>query len=335
MRKITHVFLTLFIAFSVLMCSSDRAAEPQENRLPVLENISIIPTEMGPGGTAILTASATDMDGDNLEYTWECTFGTFSDITPGIVRWKAPEAIGEYTVVCTVTDGQSTDERSLSIPVTQVDVFGTVTDIDGNVYKTVKIGDDWWMAENLKTTRYNNGDSILNIASSELWDSLSNGAFTVYNNDQQYAEPYGLLYNWLAVRDNRNIAPEGWHTASDSDWKTLEMYLGMNVADADSAKWRGAGVGGKLKEAGTGHWRSPNAGATDYLGFRALPGGDRFAFGRYHSLRLSGYYWTSTGVNETLIYAWYRGLSADSDMILRGYRHKNYGLSIRCVKDRH
>ena len=151
----------------------------------------------------------------------------------------------------------------------------TVTDIDGNTYKTVKIGNQIWMAENLKVTHYRNGDIIPNVTNNFEWAYLSTGAWCVHDNDGSYANTYGYLYNWYAVNDIRNIAPEGWHVPTDEEWKELEMYLGMSQTEADDTGYRGTNEGGKLKEAGTTHWETPNTGATNETGFSALPGGCR------------------------------------------------------------
>ena len=127
----------------------------------------------------------------------------------------------------------------------------SVTDIDGNVYKTAKIGNQWWMAENLRVTHYRNGDKIPNLSGDEEWDN-ANGAYCCYNNDSANIAKYGMLYNWFAVADSRNIAPEGWHVPTDEEWQVLVDYLG------------GAALaGGKLKSKGTiegdhGLWRGSN-----------------------------------------------------------------------------
>ena len=99
----------------------------------------------------------------------------------------------------------------------------TITDIDGNVYEIIKIGNQWWMAENLKVTRYSNGDAIPNITDGSEWTNLTTGAYCVYNNENNNNSTYGLLYNWYAIADGRNIAPEGWHIPTDAEWKELEM----------------------------------------------------------------------------------------------------------------
>lgn len=208
---------------------------------------------------------------------------------------------------------------------------GTVTDIDGNVYQTIKIGDQWWMAENLKVTHYRNGDPIPNVTGSVQWAGLTTGAYCEYNNNANNVATYGRLYNWYAVNDGRNIAPEGWHVPSDAEWKQLEMYLGMNQVQANATGWRGTNEGGKLKEAGTEHWWSPNTGATNESGFTALPGGHRTADGIYDYMGVWAYFWTSTEYGSLV--SWYRHLNYQFSKVGR-YRYLNeYGSSVRCVKD--
>ena len=146
----------------------------------------------------------------------------------------------------------------------------TVTDIDGNVYHTVTIGTQTWMVENLKTTRYRNGEAIPNITDNASWAALITCAYCDYNNIPSNSITYGKLYNWYAVNDSRNIAPMGWHVSTDAEWTTLTTFLGGTSI-----------AGGKLKENGTIHWNSPNVGATNETGFSALPGGYRLNSGFY------------------------------------------------------
>lgn len=110
---------------------------------------------------------------------------------------------------------------------------GKVRDVDGNYYKTVKIGTQWWMAENLKTTRYANKNPISNVTDNGLWQSITYGAWRYYDDNVQNNDLYGKLYNWQAVSDPRNLCPKGWHVPSDNEWKTLELYLGMNPSELD------------------------------------------------------------------------------------------------------
>jgi uncharacterized protein (TIGR02145 family) len=209
---------------------------------------------------------------------------------------------------------------------------GTVTDIDGNTYQTIKIGNQWWMAENLKAIHYRNGDSIPTVTDNSTWRFLATGAYCEYNNDVNNVAIYGRLYNWYAVADSRNIAPAGWHVASDAEWKQLEMTLGMSQAQADSIDWRGTTEGGKLKEVGTIHWSTPNTGATNESGFSALPGGYRYSGnGTYDYVGYSAYFWSSTEhVSGT---AWSRRLSYYYSGLGRNGYYKEFGFSVRCVRD--
>ncbi len=207
----------------------------------------------------------------------------------------------------------------------------TVTDYDGNVYQTVLIGDQCWMAENLEVTHYRNGDPAPNVTDNGTWAGLSTGAYCDYDNDPGNVEIYGRLYNWYAVDDSRNITPEGWHVPTDDEWKQLERYLGMSQWEADGSGPRGTDEGGKLKEAGTVHWNPPNTGATNESGFTALPGGYRTNSGSFSGIGDHAYFWCSTEVDSD--YAWYRSLNYGNSQVYRSYLNKSFGFSVRCVLD--
>ncbi|HRX30931.1 MAG: fibrobacter succinogenes major paralogous domain-containing protein [Bacteroidales bacterium] len=197
---------------------------------------------------------------------------------------------------------------------------GTVTDADGNVYNTIGIGGQIWMAENLKVTHYRNGDPIDNVPDYTIWYVSYSGAYCDYNGDEGISNTYGKLYNWYAVTDSRGIAPDGWHVATNDEWTTLVTYLGGKDA-----------VGIKLKEEGTTHWASPNANASNSSGFSALPGGQRINMGYFFYLNESGYWWTSSSFSS---FGYYWGLSYDSDTITSYAGIKQMGLSVRCIKDK-
>ncbi len=192
---------------------------------------------------------------------------------------------------------------------------GTVTDFDGNVYQTVTIGEQVWMAENLKATHYRNGDPIPNVADFSEWVWLTTGAYCEYIS----VATYGRLYNWYAVDDSRGLAPEGWHVPTDAEWQTLVDYLGG-----------GSVAGGKMKETGTTHWNSPNTGATNESGFSALPGGFRGG-GIFTGIGDNALFWSSSEANSSD--AWYRYLNSFSSEIDRNDTGKPSGFSVRCVKD--
>jgi uncharacterized protein (TIGR02145 family) len=196
----------------------------------------------------------------------------------------------------------------------------TVVDIDGNVYQTITIGTQTWMASNLRVTHYRDGSLIANVTDNTAWAGLSTGAWCDYSNLADNGTKYGHLYNWYAASDSRNIAPVGWHVATDADWSTLTTYLG------------GEGVaGGKLKETGTSHWNGPNTGATNETGFSALPGGYRGYLGTFASVGNGGDWWSSSEYSITN--AWYSYMNFDNSGLYRSNAPKTYGLSVRCVKD--
>ncbi len=194
-----------------------------------------------------------------------------------------------------------------------------ISDIDGNVYHAVTVGGAVWMVENLKVTRYRNGDPIPNVTDNTQWSNLTTGAYCDYNNTQSNSLTYGKLYNWYAVTDSRNLCPTGWHIPSNNnELNNLIVYWGLGNA-----------TGGKLKETGTTHWQSPNTGATNIVGFTALPGGMRFP--NYQGLGTDGWWWTSSGGDVSS--ARFFSMSYIDDGMLYGYFYKTAGLSVRCVKD--
>ena len=196
---------------------------------------------------------------------------------------------------------------------------GTVTDIDGNVYHTISIGSQVWMLENLKVTRYRNGDSISLVKDSQVWQA-SSGAYCYYDNNTDNKEIYGDLYNWWAVNDSRHLAPEGWHVPGDAEWAILGAA---------------AGSGGSLKEKNMAHWKSPNTGATNESGFTGLPGGYRDWLGSYTEVRKRGCFWSSTPFVDLWGNggAWYSYLSYDANSAEVWRVLSSYGFSVRCVKD--
>ena len=196
----------------------------------------------------------------------------------------------------------------------------TVVDGDGNVYQTITIGTQEWLAENLKTTKYNNGTSIPLVTNMTEWSNLSTPAYCWYNNDQAtYGNTYGALYNWYTV-ETGNLCPTGWHVPTDAEWTELTDHLGgLNVA------------GGKLKETGTTHWHEPNNGATNESGFTGLPGGLRYDNGDFFSIEYGGNWWSSTENLSTN--AWDRSVDFSVPAVGRFDDDKKWGMSIRCIKD--
>jgi uncharacterized protein (TIGR02145 family) len=197
----------------------------------------------------------------------------------------------------------------------------TVKDIDGNSYHTVVIGTQVWMVENLKTTRYRNGDAIPNVADRTKWAGLTTGAYCLYNNDADNGRNYGYLYNWYAIGDSRKIAPPGWHVATDAEWNTMVSCLGGAAA-----------AGGKLREAGRAHWISSVA--DNKSGFTALPGGYRLAGFEVEFTRIGrcGRWWTSTEDGDQDARHW-DICESGSNQVDEYYTGKVHGFSVRCVRD--
>ena len=210
------------------------------------------------------------------------------------------------------------------IPVSNENInfnFIACTDGDNDNYPVVVIGTQTWIAENLKTTKYNDGTNIPNVTMDGTWDTLTTGAYCDYNNTPANSDIYGRLYNWYvsASTNPKNVCPTGWHAPSYNEWTTLAGYLGGESV-----------AGGKLKETGTTHWISPNTGATNESGFTALPGGYRYTNG-FYDVGGTGWWWTSDP-----------NISDDTDNLIMYYNesyvgipfNKKYsGFSVRCLKD--
>ena len=211
--------------------------------------------------------------------------------------------------------------------------YDSITDIDGNTYKTIQIGDQEWMAQNLATTHYNDGTAIPLVTDDSEWRELSTPAYCWYNNDESTKKnTYGALYNWYTVETGR-LCPSGWHVPADEEWKQLEMHLGMSQSEVDSEGFRGTNEGGKLKETGATHWNISPSTATNESGFTALPGGLRDAGGFFQHLGSEGDWWSSSEYSHSATSAWHRTLYSNLSDVYRGYWRKKEGHSVRCVRD--
>jgi uncharacterized protein (TIGR02145 family) len=198
---------------------------------------------------------------------------------------------------------------------------GAGVTFDGYTYSSIVLGNGQeWMAENLRTTSYANGDPIPNVTDANQWQNLTTDAWAHYNNDSQYENPYGKLYNWYTVNDSRNVCPTGWHVPSDAEWTVLSDYLGGELV-----------AGGKMKSTGTQYWYSPNAAATNESGFSGLPGGSLSNDVTFDYFGSNGYWWSSTEVGTFL--AWSRNLNYDFGSVNRYSNFKTDGFSVRCLRD--
>ncbi len=198
--------------------------------------------------------------------------------------------------------------------------YGTITDIDGNVYKTITIGTQTWMAENLKVTKYRNGDTIPNLKVDSDWSNTTKGACCDFNNSPGNSKTYGKLYNWFALNDSRNLAPSGWHVPSEADWAVLMEYLGGKEIAAI-----------KLAETGKTHWEYQNLVTTNESGFTGLPGSNRNDSGFFSIAAYFGEWWISTEAPANQ--AWFSGIYPGYQEVLYTSNPKGCGKSIRCLRD--
>jgi len=213
-----------------------------------------------------------------------------------------------------IDDGEEPEEPEV--------ILNAVTDIDGNKYDAVKIGNQYWMTENLKTTKLNDGTEIPNIINNQEWNDAGelskSPAQCVYNNNSNNElDTYGRLYNYHALSAEK-LCPTGWHVPSNDEWTTLTDYLGSRA-------------GGKMKEQGTTHWKNPNEGADNKSGFTGLPGGGRLYGAEFTGISEAGFWWSSTDKGSNLV--WTRDLHYSVDIVGIKDFDKTLGLSVRCIKD--
>lgn len=259
-----------------------------------------------------------DLSQLQVRWDWESDGTWDTDYTIEKTTTHQYTSAGDYEITLEVMNsGDSTVTVTKTVSVTGGgfdDIeYGKVTDHEGNEYKTVVIGNQEWMAENLKVTTYRNGDPIFNYWADET-------------NDTNISE---ILYFWNAVNDSRNIAPAGWHVPSDAEWKKLEMYIGMNQFEADKEYWRGTDLSNKLKST-TGWDRNQNG--TDDYGFTALPVGFIEDF-ENKNIGCSAYFWSAKEEYDGSYVAWSREFTGSHSGIRRYRYSKALGFSVRLVKD--
>ena len=250
-----------------------------------------------------------------------------SATTNVLMQYDAGERL-KYTLYSNGNSTVQTDVPTQSKTIAST--FYEAKDADGNSYATVQIGTQIWMAENLKTTKYRNGDPISKVVGDAIWRNTRTGLYCNYKDDEGYGKKYGKLYNWSAVTDSRRITPKGWHVASDAEWTTLTNYLIANrITYGYEAKALAAGLDWITNlDVGTiGADLSKN----NSSGFTALPGGNRGNGGAFERIGYSGSWWSST--KNFTYFPWFRKLYSNFSDVTRNYQGDDYGLSVRCVKD--
>jgi len=195
-----------------------------------------------------------------------------------------------------------------------------VKDVDGNSYNTITIGNQIWLKENLKVTRFNDGTPIPLVRDNDSWITQTGPAYCWYANDSANKDIYGALYNFHTV-DSKKLCPTGWHVPDQADWYELVNIIGDVTVTGD-----------KLKEAGTSHWKSPNNGADNKFGFTALPAGYRSFNGSFNYMWIAAYWWSSSISIQSTAYFWY--MRYNLSFIDKLIAEKNNGFSVRCIKDK-
>ena len=207
--------------------------------------------------------------------------------------------------------------------------YGQVSDVDGNTYKTIVIGTPTWMAENLKTTKYNDSTGIPLVTNNSVWANDTTPVYCNYNNttNPDTINTYGRLYNWYTVNTG-NLCPTGWHVPNEGDWDTLILKLDSSALlwDPDSSI-----AGGKLKETGTNHWNSPNTGANNNSKFTALPAGERNWNGVFYCIGGYAIFWSAT--DYVIDAADSHVLNYNNTQVIYGNGAKSNGYSVRCLKN--
>jgi len=305
---------------------------PTNSSVQLLTMIEVSPSTLDLNVDSTYHFSALGRDAnmnamEGLTFTWTSLYpeigtvaenGFFTAISPGITFLTATSDTIESTQVTVNVLEETT---------------GSVTDIDGNVYQTMKVGEQWWLAENLKVTRYRNGEAIPYLMNAEKWYGQTTGAYCEYDNNLENVPTYGRLYNWYAVIDRRYLAPEGWHVPSDEEWSQLEITLGMNQSQVDISGFRGTDQGSQL--AGNPDlWdkgalvNNPAFGSSRFC---SLPGGYRGFAGYFYNMGSNAYFWSATQSHRDRSLD--RTLSWDSASIYRSNGGKRFGCSVRLVKD--
>lgn len=359
--KVSELWRGFALSFPIqgmiaLFLFSFQACQPEEEGSPLL--ITIDHMEYVVDGSYMVTGTLVSM-GDSEISGYGICWGESEnpDMDGSCIDLGSPALAGEFKVpVSGLSASTSYYFRAFalihSLPVySEEKIFTTrpapedmVMDVDGNIYKIVTVGDQIWMAENLKATMYADKSSIPLVVEKMDWFDLhrESEAYCWYDNVIANGWVYGGLYTWpAAVRGAegsdlipsgiQGVCPDGWHLPSDGEWKQLETYLGMSQEDADNVEWRGVDQGGKLKQEGTRLWKDPNSSATNEVEFNAIPAGYRLGSGDFYDLSISTRFWSSSGRGYG--FAWFRQLDYDTASVFRDFEGVYSGYSVRCVKD--
>jgi uncharacterized protein (TIGR02145 family) len=303
-------FLPLTCAVT-LVGASERPARDCDVEFEVIE-----------GGGTLQNIAPWPNDGESpIKVIKTTDYGSFISSLDGLagLNWRLGQSGAQKLKVTYKPNGVALTSVQLDADFGGCGTITSMTDASGNVYPVVEIGNQCWTKENLRTSKYADGSVIPNVTNDAAWNGLSNGAWCNYENNAGNDAIYGKLYNWYTAADPRNVCPTGWHVPTDAEWTVLTDYLG------------GASVaGGKMKT--TSGWLSPNTSATNESGFSGLPGGTRSSFSSdFVSVGLNGYWWSSSESSTTD--AWFLNLGCGYGGAGHGNTNKQYGFSVRCLRD--
>lgn len=365
--RIYIVTLMALLAMIILSCNDDN--ENINENLPTIfttEVISITSNTATSGGNitddagaaitarGVIWSTSSDLSLDNYEgITNEgAGAGSFTSNITGL----EPETMYYVRAYATNSHGRGYGNALAFATFEETTGIGTVMDIEGNVYQTVIIGSQQWMAENLRVTKYNNEDDILTGLGDTEWFYTTNGAYAIYphvgnstdndvegiNSDKEMIAAYGMLYNWYAVADEKGLCPEGWSVPSDDDWKQLVDYAVEQGFPNNEQQVNSSGdalksclqVGSPLDECNTydhPRWNPHDTyNGFDAFGFFALPAGTRLSNGDYYSIGEFGLWWSSS--ENSTPYAWVRYITSGCGSVRRNYDFKTNGFSVRCFR---
>lgn len=274
------------------------------------DNQFVIAVVMPPSNTEIILTpvSLSNNNENKLEFTYSIQKGVEQThtIKPCLIIIVDKKYNADVVLVEKVIENEEVTENFVS-------------DIEGNKYKIVKIGEQWWFAENLKTTKYNDGSPITNITDNNQWFSATSEGFCWNENNETTKDTYGAYYNWYAVNSEK-LCPDGWHVPSPEEWETLITYLGGEEI-----------AGGKMKLTGTDNWQTSNKDATNESGFSALPAGYRnLTDGTFQDMGWGANFWSSDNSNapKSIFLDYNSGKTVFQD------QSKGHGFSVRCIKDK-
>ena len=286
----------------------------------------------GPEPDYYITVEASFDGGVNFNPADSVSGDAGAGVTPGTgkqIEWKfGAEYPGTYS-----------DQMQIRLTASQVlpwNCGDPITDIDNNTYNTVVIGNQCWMAENLKTTTYRNGTAIPNVTDGNAWSNLTTGAYVWYDNDISWKDSYGALYNWYTTVDANGLCPTGWHVPTNDEWTALTDYIGGTGSphgnELKSCRQVNSPLGGGCNTNVHPRWNEHGTHyGTDDYGFSGLPGGYRSSSGSFYSIGDYGSWWSSTEYSS--FYAWTRGLYCNYGFVYVGSNYKQRGFSVRCLRD--